>query len=67
MTVRPQPGNGVHLSASLRDQDGFLNPDDNIGDVGVDVPFELGWRRDMTLLLTGDDARVTVTIGLQPI
>ncbi len=67
VTVRPQPGQGIALGASLRDQDGFLNPDDNIGDIGVDVPFELGWRRDLTLLLTGDDARVTVTIGLQPI
>jgi len=67
VTVRPQAGSAVRLAASLRDQDGFLNPDDNIGDVAVDVPFELGWRRDISLLLTGDDARVTVTIGLQPI
>ncbi|HUQ07103.1 MAG TPA: thiol-activated cytolysin family protein [Kofleriaceae bacterium] len=67
VTVRPQAGSGVQLGASLRDQDGFLNPNDNIGDVGVNVPFELGWRRDVSLLLTGDSARVTITIGLQPI
>jgi thiol-activated cytolysin len=65
--VSPQPGNQITLRASLMDQDGFLNPDDSIGNETVVAPFELGWRRDVTLLLTGDDARVVVTIGLQPI
>ena len=65
--VTPQPGNQIRLHASLRDQDGFLNPDDNIGDEVLVAPFELGWRREVQLLLTGDDARVVVTLGLQPI
>lgn len=65
--VTPQAGNQIRLGASLRDADGALNPDDTIGNEVVIAPFELGWRRDVTLLLTGDDARVVVTIGLQPI
>ncbi len=65
--VTPQAGNQITLRASLQDADGFLNPDDSIGNEVVIAPFELGWRRDVTLLLTGDDARVVVTIGLTPI
>jgi thiol-activated cytolysin len=65
--VNPQPGRVVRLAASLMDEDGVLNPNDSMGDVSVNAPFELGWRRDIQLLLTGDDARVVVTIGLQPI
>ena len=33
----------------------------------VVAPFEVGWRRDVTAILTGDEARVLVTFGLQPI
>jgi thiol-activated cytolysin len=65
--VTPQPGNRIDLYAGLMDLDGALNPDDVIGDDTVSAPFELGWRRDVQLLLTGDDARVIVTIGLSPI
>ncbi len=67
VNVTPQPGNQIRLGASLIDRDGTFNPDDTIGNMSVSAPFDLGWRRDISLLLTGDDARVTVTIGLQPI
>ncbi len=67
VSVTPQPGNQIRLGASLIDRDGALNPDDTIGNLTVNAPFDLGWRRDVQLLLTGDDARVTVTVGLQPI
>jgi thiol-activated cytolysin len=65
--VTPQPGNQIRLRASLMDRDGGLNPDDSLGNETVVAPYELGWRRDAQLLLTGDGARVVVTIGLQPI
>jgi thiol-activated cytolysin len=65
--VTPQPGGSISLGAYLVDRDGSLSSDDTIGDEVVDAPFELGWRRDVQLLLTGSDARVIVTIGLQPI
>ena len=65
--VTPQAGHAIRLRANLVDRDGVLNPDDTIGDELVSAPFELGWRRDVTLLLTGDDARVSVTFGLQPL
>ena len=67
VSVTPQPGNAIRLGANLVDRDGALNPDDQIGNEVVVAPFELGWRRDVTLLLTGDDARVVVTLGLEPI
>jgi thiol-activated cytolysin len=67
VNVRPQPGNRIRLRANLWDRDGALSPDDHLGDETVDAPFELGWRRDVNLLLTGDGARVIVTVGLQPI
>ena len=31
------------------------------------APYELGWRRDVDVLLTGDSARVVVTFSMQPI
>jgi thiol-activated cytolysin len=65
--VTPKPGNQILLGASLMDQDGFLNPDDDIGDVSITAPYELGWRRDIDLYLTGDDARTVVSISLEPI
>lgn len=64
--VTPRPGSAIQLGARLRDADGVLNPDD-IGDEIVSLPYETGWRREASVLLTGDGARVRVTFELQPI
>ncbi len=66
INVTPQPGNRIRLGASLIDYDP-TSYNDSMGNEVVDAPFELGWRRDINVLLTGDDARVIVTIGLTPI
>jgi thiol-activated cytolysin len=67
LTVAPQPGSVLRLRANLRDVDDFLNSDDDIGNETSVAPFESGWRRDVAVMLTGDDARVRVTFRLTPI
>jgi thiol-activated cytolysin len=64
--VKPQPGQDIQVGAFLVDYDSLSN-DDLIGNEVVSAPFELGWRRDVDVLLTGDDARVIVTFALEPI
>ena len=66
LEVSPQPGGQIILGANLTDYDP-ISANDNIGNEVVVAPFELGWRRDIDVLLTGDSARVVVTFGLQPI
>lgn len=66
--VSPQPGNKITLNANLTDEDDFFNGgNDHLGNVTVEVPFETGWRREVTTRLTGDGANVEVTFLLQPI
>ena len=64
--VRPQGGSNIKLSADLWDYDP-VSANDHLGAEVVLAPFEVGWRRDLTVILTGDQARVLVTFGLQPI
>jgi hypothetical protein len=64
--VSPQPGQSIQLGAYLVDYDSW-SYDDQIGNEVVEAPYELGWRRDVNVLLTGDSARVIVTFGLEPI
>ncbi len=64
--VRPQGGSRIRLSADLWDHDP-ISANDHLGAEVVTAPFEVGWRRDVTAILTGDEARVLVTFGLQPI
>lgn len=64
--VRPQGGSTIKLTADLWDWDP-VSANDHLGAEIVVAPFEVGWRRDYTAILTGDDARVVVTFGLQPI
>ena len=64
--VSPRPGQAIRLHANLTDQDA-LSPDDNIGNEVVVNPFETGWRKDVTVTLTGDGARVRVSFSLTPI
>ncbi|MBI4508270.1 MAG: thiol-activated cytolysin family protein [Deltaproteobacteria bacterium] len=64
--VVPKAGHSISLHVNLIDDDGIF-PHDTIGNEVIVVPIETGWRRDVRVLLTGDDARVAVTIGLEPI
>jgi thiol-activated cytolysin len=67
INVAPSAGQTIRLHAHLYDVDGFLNPDDDIGNEVVSDPFETGWRKDSTVTLTGDSARVRVVFSLSPI
>lgn len=64
--VVPQPGQAIRLRANLKDEDDF-SPDDTICSELVAAPFETGWRRDVTVTCTGDDARVRLVFSLAPI
>jgi hypothetical protein len=64
--VSPAAGQAIRLHTKLTDQD-TLSGDDNIGDDVLVNPFETGWRKDVTMTLTGDGARVRVNFSLSPI
>jgi hypothetical protein len=64
--VVPQAGQSITLRANLRDKDDF-SPDDTICSDTVTAAFETGWRRDVTITCTGDDARVRIAFSLSPI
>jgi thiol-activated cytolysin len=63
--VSPHPGQAIRLRANLIDDD--LIGDDSIGDETSVNLFEAGWRKTVTVTLTGDGARVRVTFSLSPI
>lgn len=67
LDVVPQPGNVIRLGASLKDDDGWANPNDDLGSEVVLAPFETGWRKTVDVLLTGDGARVVVHFSIEPI
>jgi thiol-activated cytolysin len=64
--VSPQAGQSISLHAHLHDQDTF-SPDDDMGNEVSVNPFETGWRKDVTVNLTGDSARVRVVFSIAPI
>lgn len=64
--VSPRAGQAIRLHARLIDQD-TLSGDDNIGDDILVNPFETGWRKDVTMTLTGDAARIRINFSLSPI
>jgi len=64
--VSPKPGQAIRLHAKLTDEDS-TSPDDNIGDDDLLNPFETGWRKDVTMTLTGDSAVVRLNFSLEPI
>ncbi len=64
--VKPQGGQVIQLGADLTDYDP-VTANDHMGRDLVNAAFEAGWRRDISILMTGDQARVVVTFGLQPI
>lgn len=68
LEVKPEPGQVVRLGTTLRDFDS--NPfdgDDLLGDEVLEVPFESGWDRPVSLLLTGDGSVVKLHFSLEPI
>lgn len=64
--VTPQAGQSIKLHAHLYDSDGIL-PDDDMGNEVSVNPFETGWRKDVTVNLTGDSARIRVNFSIAPI
>jgi thiol-activated cytolysin len=64
--VTPQAGQSIQLHAHLYDNDGIL-PDDDMGNEVSIQPFETGWRKDVTVNLTGDSARIRVNFSIAPI
>lgn len=64
--VEPKAGASIRMSANLTDYDP-TSANDNIGNDTIVNPFETGWRKDVTMTLTGDGARVRVTFSLAPI
>ena len=64
--VSPQAGKTIRLRANLTDQDDYFG-NDALGDETVSAAFETGWRKDVTILLTGSNARVRVNLSLAPI
>jgi thiol-activated cytolysin len=65
INVEPHNGAAIKLRANLTDSD--LIGDDNVGNETVVNLFEAGWRKDVTVTLTGSGARVRVVFGLEPI
>ena len=64
--VSPTAGSTLKLHGHLYDQDTF-SPDDDMGNEVSLNPFESGWRKDATVTLTGDSARIRVNFSLAPI
>jgi hypothetical protein len=64
--VEPAAGKRLDLHAHLTDYDPILG-DDPIGDETVGNPYETGWRKDVTVMLTGSNARVRINFSLAPI
>jgi hypothetical protein len=64
--VKPQAGQAIKLRANLIDYDPLFG-DDSSGDETIAAPFETGWRKDLSIVLTGSGSRVRVTFQLAPI
>ena len=65
LAVDPRDGSVIGLEASLRERD--LLGDDDLGALRVEAPFELGWRREVTIHLTGSGSQVDLVLSLRPI
>ena len=65
INVSPKPGQAIRLRADLHESD--LIGDDALGNETLVNPFETGWRKEATIILTGSSARVRVNYSLTPI
>jgi thiol-activated cytolysin len=66
INVDPRPTRFIRLTGHLRDRDGVGN-DDDLGTQNKDIEFEIGWRNQYSLTLSGSGARATLSFQLQPI
>lgn len=64
--VSPSPGQAIRLHTRLSDEDA-TSGDDSVGDDVLINLFETGWRKDVTMTLTGAGSRVRVNFSLTPI
>jgi len=64
--VKPAAGNSITLDTDIWDRDD-IGGDDNLVRVDLGAPFESGWRREVTVQLTGSETRGAITLALQPI
>jgi thiol-activated cytolysin len=64
--VSPRPGQAIRLHTRLSDEDS-TSGDDSVGDDVLINLFETGWRKDVTMTLTGAGSRVRVNFSLAPI
>jgi hypothetical protein len=65
LAVTPQPGSSLRLEANLRDRDPVLG-DDDVGNEGINIPFETGWRREIPMTVTGSGARIKLLFSVEP-
>mgnify|MGYP000660162476 CR=1 FL=1 len=66
--VVPQPGHSFDITINLREHDGFLNGDDNLGDHVITVDYENGWRDDdFVYSLADGDQQVEVRMAFTPV
>ena len=66
--VVPQPDHSFTISINLRESDGFLNGDDNLGDHNVVIDYEDGWRDDdFVYNLADGDQQVEVRMAFTPV
>jgi len=63
--VAPKSGQQIRLRGHLIDYDPVS--DDEIGNEVVSNPFETGWRKEVSMVMTGSDARVRINFSLSPI
>ncbi len=64
----PQPDHSFTISINLRESDGFLNGDDNLGDHEVVIDYEDGWRDDDSVCNLADgDQQVEVRMAFTPV
>jgi thiol-activated cytolysin len=66
INVTPKTGQTIQLHSNLKEYDTF-SPDDSLGDEIVLNPFETGWRKEVSTVLTGSGAQVKLTFSLTPI
>ena len=66
VAVDPAAGSAIQLSATLTEHD-VVTTDDPLGSVEVPAPYEVGWRREVVLHLTGGGSQVDLTLSMTPI
>jgi thiol-activated cytolysin len=66
INVTPQAGHSIALHAHLWDHDTIFS-DDDLGNEVSNNPFETGWRKDVTVNLTGDSGVIRVVFSIAPI